>query len=43
MESVEDIKAHAEDYFRTSFQEDRLWRPKVDGLQLPQLGDGEAE
>lgn len=32
-----------EDYFRALFQEDRPQRPKVDGLQICRLENGQAE
>lgn len=43
MKNAEDIQAHVEDYFQTLFREDRLSRPKVDGLSMPMLEAGQAE
>lgn len=40
VENEELIMDHVEDYFQALFHEDRPLRPKVDGLQFPQLGEG---
>lgn len=37
------MQNHMEDYFRDLFREDRPLRPRVDGLHLPMLGDGQEE
>lgn len=42
VDDVEGLKEHVEDYFKTLFRDDRPVRPKVDGLLLPQLGEGQA-
>lgn len=42
VDNEEEIKQHVEDYFHNSFQDERPIRPKVDGLQLPQLKEWQA-
>lgn len=37
------IKMHAEEYFLNQYSKDRPIRPKVDGLSLPCLQEGQAE
>lgn len=41
VEDEETIKFHVEDHFRSLFSEQRPFRPKVDGLNLPQLEEAQ--
>lgn len=43
VKDAEYLKAHVEEYFKSLFKDDRLLRPKVDGLPLPQLWEGQTE
>lgn len=43
VESVDDMHSHIDGYFRTLYRDGRPQRPKLDGMQFPLLGDGQAE
>lgn len=43
MKQISNLQSHMEDYFQALFQKDRPLRPKVDGLQLPMLGEGQVD
>lgn len=43
VQNEEDIKNHVKDFFRNQYSNDRPSKPKVDGLSLLELGEGQAE
>lgn len=43
MENDEDIRKHVEEFFRNLYTNNRPLRPKVDGLNMPHLREGQAE